>query len=97
MNRRNLTYKLAVNHFADRREDEVAHLSGLQFTPRDKRGDLGQDADDNVDDAIIPEEKNWRHYGMRYYKAVFHASLSSQTSLIKQCVFILHLITGSFS
>jgi len=63
MNRRNLTYKMKVNHFTDRRDDEIMHLQGLQFTPRDKRGDVGEDYNENLENENVPDEKNWRHYG----------------------------------
>lgn len=63
MNRKNLTYRLKVNHFADRSEDEMKHMTGLRMTPRNQRGDVGEEFVANVQVDQLPKEKNWRLYG----------------------------------
>jgi len=63
MNRRQLSYKLAVNHLAEHTPGELRHMRGRRTTPRAQRDNTGLINVTSSNNANVPEEMNWRLRG----------------------------------
>lgn len=62
MNRAGLTYKLAVNHLADRSDEEFKAMRGYRFSQGAAKGAQQFNIND-FDLTDIPDEMDWRLYG----------------------------------
>lgn len=61
MNRRNLTYKLKVNHLADKSSIELKRLRGFRHTEDPRPHAVEPNFKMTIND--VPKEMNWRYYG----------------------------------
>lgn len=64
-NRRNPSYRLSINHLADKSEDELEILRGRKSLHRSNSSNLlmGQKFFSTIKDSELPESWDWRIYG----------------------------------
>ena len=66
MNRKGLTYRLAVNHLADKTDEELQVITGkLRTKPNTKNNGLPFDM--SKYNTKLPDSFDWRIYGARFY------------------------------
>ena len=67
MNRKNLTYKLQMNRFADLRDNELKHITGLRVHLNNFRVEDDEMFLPTISAQDLPDEIDWRLYGKYYF------------------------------
>lgn len=67
-NRAGLTYRLAVNHLADKSSEELKLMRGFRYTPGNHGGLPFERSKYNLKD--VPANLDWRLYGKIFYSFI---------------------------